>query len=42
MRALLDERSSSALIERRRAQGVDLYDEIWEGTYVVNPAPSHR
>jgi Uma2 family endonuclease len=29
-----------ALIERRRALGHDLYDEIWEGTYVMSPAPS--
>lgn len=32
-----------ALIERRRSQGLDLYDEVWEGEYHVVPAahPSH-
>jgi Uma2 family endonuclease len=29
-----------ALIERRRALGHDLYDEVWEGTYVMSPAPT--
>jgi hypothetical protein len=29
-----------ALIERRRALGHDLYDEIWDGTYVMSPAPT--
>lgn len=28
-----------AALDRRRALGLDLYDEVWEGTYVVNPAP---
>jgi Uma2 family endonuclease len=28
------------LIERRRALGIDLFDEIWEGAYHVAPAPS--
>lgn len=26
-------------LERRRALGQDLYDEVWEGTYHVAPAP---
>ena len=26
-------------LERRRALGQDLYDEVWEGEYVVAPAP---
>ena len=30
------------LIERRRQLGLDLYDEIWEGTYHVAPAPMDR
>jgi Uma2 family endonuclease len=31
------------LIERRRALGLDTYDEVWEGTYHVAPAahPAH-
>lgn len=28
-----------ALIERRRAIGADLYDEVWEGEYHLAPAP---
>jgi Uma2 family endonuclease len=28
-----------ALIERRRATGADLYDEVWDGDYVMAPAP---
>ncbi len=30
------------LIERRRALGQDLYDEVWEGTYHMAPAPHSR
>lgn len=29
----------AALIERRRAAGADLYDEVWEGEYHMVPAP---
>ena len=29
-----------ALIARRRASGADLFDEVWEGTYHVAPAPT--
>jgi Uma2 family endonuclease len=28
------------LLERRRELGQDLLDEVWEGVYVMNPAPS--
>jgi hypothetical protein len=28
-----------ALIADRRATGADLYDEVWEGDYHMNPAP---
>jgi Uma2 family endonuclease len=28
------------LLERRRALGQDLLDEVWEGVYVINPAPA--
>ena len=31
-----------ALIERRRRLGLDHRDEIWEGTYRMNPPPSHE
>ena len=31
-----------ALLERRRELGQDRYDEVWEGLYVVNPAPSYE
>lgn len=31
-----------ALIEERRRTGVDRFDEVWEGVYVVNPPPSFR
>ncbi|CAN5555724.1 MAG: Uma2 family endonuclease [Iamia sp.] len=29
----------AALIERRRATGADLFDEVWEGDYHMAPAP---
>ncbi len=28
-----------ALLERRRATGADLYDEVWHGEYHIAPAP---
>ena len=28
-----------ALIDSRRSTGADLYDEVWEGDYHMNPAP---
>lgn len=28
------------LLERRRALGQDVLDEVWEGVYVMNPAPA--
>ena len=30
------------LLERRRQLGQDLLDEVWEGVYVLNPAPAAR
>jgi Uma2 family endonuclease len=30
------------LLERRRQLGQDLLDEVWEGVYVMNPAPAAR
>jgi Uma2 family endonuclease len=30
------------LIERRKQLGLDLYDEVWEGTYHMTPAPRAR
>ncbi len=32
-------RELDALIAHRRAMGTDLYDEVWEGDYHMNPAP---
>lgn len=32
----------NALIEERRRTGIDRFDEVWEGLYVVNPPPSFR
>lgn len=29
-----------ALIDRRRALGIDRFDEVWEGSYHVAPAPN--
>jgi Uma2 family endonuclease len=31
-----------ALIAKRRAQGLDLFDELWNGEYHMNPAPHSR
>jgi Uma2 family endonuclease len=31
-----------ALLERRHRLGQDLLDEVWEGVYVMNPAPHRR
>jgi Uma2 family endonuclease len=31
-----------ALIAKRREQGLDLFDEIWNGDYHMNPAPHPR
>lgn len=31
-----DESISRALIEERRASGLDRYDEVWEGVYVMS------
>jgi Uma2 family endonuclease len=31
-----------ALLERRRRLGQDLLDEVWQGVYHMNPAPSRR
>src|SRR5947209_16469162 len=31
-----------ALLERRHRLGQDLMDEVWNGVYVMNPAPAGR
>jgi Uma2 family endonuclease len=31
---------SARLISQRRAHGADLFDEVWEGVYVMAPAPN--
>jgi hypothetical protein len=35
-------REVEELIERRRALGQDLFDEVWEGEYHLVPAPHGR
>jgi Uma2 family endonuclease len=31
---------SARLIDQRRARGADLFDEVWDGVYVMAPAPN--
>jgi Uma2 family endonuclease len=37
---IVDPRVSDRLIEERRARGADRFDEVWEGVYVMAPAPN--
>jgi Uma2 family endonuclease len=37
-----DESISRALIEERRASGLDRYDEVWEGVYVMSPMANNE
>jgi Uma2 family endonuclease len=37
---IADPRLSQRLIEERRERGIDRYDEVWEGVYVMAPAPN--
>lgn len=37
---VLDESACETLLAQRRAMGGDRYDEVWEGTYVMNPLAS--
>ena len=37
---VLDEWACETLLAQRRAMGGDRYDEVWEGTYVMNPMAS--
>jgi Uma2 family endonuclease len=37
---IVDPRVSERLIEERRAHGADHFDEVWEGVYVMAPAPN--
>lgn len=37
---IVDPRISERLIEERRAHGADQFDEVWEGVYVMAPAPN--
>ena len=39
---ILDRRVERALIDDRRARGLDRWDEVWEGTYVVLPLPNNE
>jgi Uma2 family endonuclease len=36
---IVDPRVSEPLIEERRARAADRFDEVWEGAYVMGPAP---
>ncbi len=39
MSLLIHDRTiSAALIEQRRASGLDRYDEVWDGVYVMSPS----
>jgi len=33
---------SASLIKDRQARGIDHYDEVWEGVYVMSPAPNNE
>lgn len=37
---IADPRLSQRLIAERRARGIDRFDEVWEGVYVMAPAPN--
>jgi hypothetical protein len=37
---IVDPHVSDRLIKQRRALGADKYDEVWEGVYVMAPAPN--
>ncbi len=37
---IADPRLSQRLIDERRARGIDRFDEVWEGVYVMAPAPN--
>jgi Uma2 family endonuclease len=37
---IVDPHVSARLIEQRRAHGADKFDEVWEGVYVMPPAPN--
>jgi Uma2 family endonuclease len=36
---ILDGLAAAKLIEDRRAQGLDRFDEVWDGVYVMSPLP---
>jgi Uma2 family endonuclease len=37
---VLDPYVSERLLRERRERGIDVYDEVWEGVYVMAPAPN--
>lgn len=37
-----DEAISRALVEQRRGSGLDQYDEVWEGVYVMSPMANNE
>ena len=38
---LADPRSAANALADRRKSGLDLYDEVWEGTYILMPLPGN-
>jgi len=39
---VLDPELAKQLIQDRQSRGIDLYDEVWEGVYVMPPMPNLR
>src|SRR6266496_3899473 len=39
---VLDPHVCGQMISERRDRGIDKYDEVWEGTYVMSPGPSNK
>ena len=37
-----DEAFASELISQRQAAGIDRYDEVWEGVYIMSPTPNNE
>ena len=37
-----DPHLSASLIQDRQARGIDHHDEVWEGVYVMSPAPNNE
>jgi Uma2 family endonuclease len=39
---VLDPYVCKRIIDERQARGIDKYDEVWEGTYIMSPGPSNE